>query len=177
MYISDRSRSDTCATDPAGSSPTCGGGGPCEAWWRGRNGVGHRGSLRFLRPLPQAAFHAPPPPPSASPPPRCWGGSRGGGTKLGESAEERRKSRRRRNSLRIRSFRRAPSFPTPPASSSAPAASSPSRGCLRRVPANAARRVAARPAPGQGENLVADTEAAQSRSACQTPGYKAADEG
>src|SRR5690606_20436928 len=25
-------------------------GGPCEAWWRGRNGVGHRGSLRFLRP-------------------------------------------------------------------------------------------------------------------------------
>src|SRR3546814_8889878 len=62
------------------SSPT-GGGGPCEAWWRGTRGVSCPLYVTRLRPCPSTTFCGPPPrswedrPPPAetghSPPPRA----------------------------------------------------------------------------------------------------------
>src|SRR3546814_10192445 len=54
-----------------------GGGGPCEAWWRGTRGVSCALSVTRLRPCPSTPFGCPPPPaggerplPGQSPPPK-----------------------------------------------------------------------------------------------------------
>src|SRR3546814_6778844 len=42
------------------SSPT-GGGGPCEAWWRGTRGVSRLICVALFRPCPSTTFGGPPP--------------------------------------------------------------------------------------------------------------------
>src|SRR3546814_1658932 len=53
MRISDWS-SDVCSSD-------LGGGGPCEAWWKGTRGVSCPLYVTRLRPCPSTTFGGPPP--------------------------------------------------------------------------------------------------------------------